>query len=133
MTVSTFRSRWGSYNVTRAVMAMEPETNSEGTTTQNVVTFETTDQTETVSIVGKTLFRCEDGHTFESCYDGQRMTLLKPQARKVYGLRLKEGFSPETPLIYCAPRGSPSILRTSPHGLPHLHPQPLRTAARFLG
>ena len=100
MTVSTFRSRWGSYNVTRAVMAMEPETNSEGTTTQDVVTFETTDQTETVSIVGKTLFRCEDGHTFESCYDGQRMTLLKPQARKVYALRLKEGFSTETPLIY---------------------------------
>ena len=100
MTVSTFRSRWGSYNVTRAVMAMEPETNNEGTTTQNVVTFETTDQTETVSIVGKTLFLCEDGHTFESCYDGQRMTLLKPQARKVYALRLKEGFSTETPLIY---------------------------------
>ena len=100
MTISTFRSRWGSYNVTRAVLACEPETNSEGTTTQRVVTFETTDQTEAVSIVGQTLFLCPDGHTFQSCYDGQRMTLLKPEARKVYGLRLKEGFSPETALIY---------------------------------
>ena len=105
MTVSTFRSRWGSYNVTRAVMAMEPETNSEGTTTQNVVTFETSDVNEdidrnAVSIVSKTLFLCDDGHTFQSCYDGQRMTLLRPEARKVYALRLKEGFSTETPLIY---------------------------------
>ena len=100
MTVSTFRSRWGSYNVTRAVMALEPTTNSEGTTTQDVVIFETTDQTEAVSIVGKTLFLCADGHTFESCYDGQRMTLRKPEARKVYGLRLNEGFSTETALIY---------------------------------
>ena len=100
MTVSTFRSRCGSYNVTRAVLAREPETNCEGTTTQRVVTFETTDQTEAVSIVGQTLFLCPDGHTFQSCYDGQRMTLRKPEARKVYGLRLKEGFSPEIPLIY---------------------------------
>jgi len=105
MTVTTFRSRWGSYNVTRAVLACEPETNGEGTTTQRVVIFETSDVNEdtdrnTVSIVSKTLFLCPDGHTFESCYDGQRMTLLRPKARKVYGLRLKEGFSAETPLIY---------------------------------
>ena len=105
MTVSTFQSRWGSYNVTRAVLACEPETNSEGTTTQNVVIFETSDVNEdidrnAVSIVSKTLFLCPDGHTFESCYQGQRMTLLRPEARKVYGLRLKEGFSTETPLIY---------------------------------
>ena len=105
MTVSTFRSRWGSYNVTRAVLAQQPETNSEGTTTQNVVIFETSDVNEdidcnAVSIVSKTLFLCSDGHTFESCYQGQRMTLLRPEARKVYGLRLNEGFSTETPLIY---------------------------------
>ena len=105
MTITTFRSRWGSYNVTRAVLACEPETNSEGTTTQRVVIFETSDVNEdtdcnTVSIVSKTLFLCPDGHTFESCYDGQRMTLLRPKARKVYGLRLQEGFSAETPLIY---------------------------------
>ena len=105
MTVTTFRSRWGSYNVTRAVLACEPETNSEGTTTQRVVIFETSDVNEdtdrnTVSIVSKTLFLCPDGHTFESCYDGQRMTLLRPKARKVYRLRLFEGFSAETPLIY---------------------------------
>ena len=104
MTVSTFPSRYG-YNVTRAVLACEPETNSEGTTTQNVVIFETSDVNEnidrnTVSIVSKTLFLCADGHTFESCYQGQRMTLLRPQARKVYSLRLKEGFNPETALIY---------------------------------
>ena len=104
MTVSTFPSKYG-YNVTRAVMALEPTTNSEGTTTQDVVIFETTDvnadiDRNTVKIVGKTLFLCEDGHTFQSCYDGQRMTLLRPEARKVYALRLKEGFSTETPLIY---------------------------------
>lgn len=105
MTISTFRSRWGSYNVTRAVLAKKPETNSEGTTTQNVVIFETSDVNEdidrnAVSIVGKTLFRCADGHTFESCYDGARTTLLRPEARKVYGIHLKDGYSPETPLIY---------------------------------
>ena len=105
MTISTFRSRWGSYNVTRAVLACEPETNSEGTTTQRVVIFETSDVNEdidrnAVSIVSKTLFLCPDGHTFESCYQGQRTTLLRPEARKVYGLRLNEGFSPETALIY---------------------------------
>ena len=105
MTISTFRSRWGSYNVTRAVLACEPETNSEGTTTQRVVIFETSDVNEdidrnAVSIVGKTLFLCPDGHTFESSYSGQSMTLLRPEARKVYGLRLNEGFSPETALIY---------------------------------
>ncbi len=100
MPVSTFCSRWGSYTVTRAILACESETNNEGITTQRVVTFETTDQTDAVSIVGKTLFLCDNGHTFESCYDGQRMTLLKTQARLVYKLRLKEGFSPETDLIY---------------------------------
>ena len=99
MTVSTFPSRYG-YNVTRAVLAMAPETNDEGTTTQNVVTFEANDISEAVSIVSKTLFLCPDGHTFESCYQGQRMALVKAQARKVYGLRLKEGFNPETALIY---------------------------------
>jgi len=99
MTVFTFPSRYG-YNVTRAVLAMEPETNSEGTTTQNVVTFEANDISEAVSIVSKTLFLCEDGHTFESCYQGQRMTLVKEQARKVYLLRLEEGYKVETALIY---------------------------------
>ena len=81
-------------------MACEPETNNEGTKTQRVVIFETTDQTEAVSIVSKTLFLCPDGHTFQSCYQGQRMTLIKQKARKVYSLRLKEGFNPETALIY---------------------------------
>ena len=71
MTVTTFCSRWGSYNVTRVVMAKQPETNSEGTTTQKVVIFETSDVNDdidlnAVSIVSKTLFLCSDGHTFES-------------------------------------------------------------------
>lgn len=105
MTISTFRSRWGSYNVTRAVLAKKPETNSEGTTTQNVVIFETSDVNEdidrnAVSITSKTLFLCSDGHTFESCYQGQRMTLLRPEARKVYGIHLADGYSSETALIY---------------------------------
>jgi hypothetical protein len=54
MTVTTFRSNYGSWNVTRAVLACEPEISKEGTTTQKVVIFETTDQQEAVSITGKT-------------------------------------------------------------------------------
>ena len=105
MTVTTFRSRWGSYNVTRAVLACEPETNSEGTTTQRVAIFETSDVNEdvdrnAVSIVTKTLFLCPDGHTFESSYQGESTTLLRPKARKVYEIYLADGYSLETPLIY---------------------------------
>ena len=105
MTVTTFRSRWGSYNITRVVMAKEPETNSEGTTTQRVVTFETSDVNDdidlnAVSIVSKTLFLCPDGHTFESSYQGESTTLLRPAARKVYAIHVADGYSTETPLIY---------------------------------
>ena len=100
MTVTTFRSSYGTYNVTRAVLACEPETNDEGTTTQSVLIFETTDQTETVSIVGKTLFLQANGHSFEASYDGQRRVALKPSARKQYASALKQGYSAEIPLIY---------------------------------
>jgi len=100
MTVTTFRSNYGSYNVTRAVLACKPEINNEGTTTQDVVIFETTDQQEAVSIVGKTLFMLDNGHTFESSYTGQRRTLLKPCARKQYANVLKQGYSPDIELIY---------------------------------
>ena len=100
MTVTTFPSAYGSYSVTRAVLACQPEINTEGTTTQNVLIFETTDQTETVSIVGKTLFLLPDGHTFQSSYDGQRRTSLKPCARKQYARALKQGYSADIELIY---------------------------------
>lgn len=100
MAITTFRSSYGSYSVTRAVLACKPEVNAEGTTTQNVIIFETTDQTETVSIVGKTLFLAADGHTFESSYSGQRRTSLKPSARKQYASVLKQGYSPNIDLIY---------------------------------
>lgn len=100
MTVTTFRSSYGTYNVTRAVLACEPRVSDEGTTTQDVLIFETTDQTETVSIVGKTLFLQADGHTFESSYDGQRRTSLKPSARNQYASALKQGYSPNIELIY---------------------------------
>jgi hypothetical protein len=100
MAVTTFRSSYGTYNVTRAVLACQSEVSAEGTTTQNVLIFETTDQTETVSIVGKTLFLQADGHTFEASYDGQRRTSLKPCARKQYARALKQGYSPDIELIY---------------------------------
>jgi hypothetical protein len=100
MTVTTFRSNYGSYNVTRAVLACKPEINNEGTTTQDVVIFEATDQQEAVSIVGKTLFVLANGHTFESSYDGQRRTSLKPCARRQYASVLKQGYSPDIELIY---------------------------------
>ena len=100
MTVTTFRSSYGSYNVTRAVLACQPEVNAEGTTTQDVLIFETTDQTEAVSITGKTLFLQTDGHTFSSSYDGQRRTCLKPSARKQYAGALRQGYSPNVELIY---------------------------------
>ncbi len=100
MTITTFRSSYGSYNVTRAVLACQPETNTEGTTTQSILIFETTDQTETVSIVGKTLFLQTNGHTFEASYDGQRRTSLKPSARKQYASALKQGYSANIELIY---------------------------------
>jgi len=100
MTVTTFRSSYGTYNVTRAVLACQPEISAEGTTTQNVLIFETTDQQEAVSIVGKTLFLQADGHTFEASYDGQRRTSLKPCARKQYARALQEGYSADIALIY---------------------------------
>ena len=100
MTVTTFRSSYGTYNVTRAVLACQPEISAEGTTTQNVLIFETTDQQEVVSILGKTLFLQADGHTFEASYDGQRRTSLKPHARKQYASALKQGYSPSIELIY---------------------------------
>ena len=100
MTVTTFRSSYGTYNVTRAVLACQPEISAEGTTTQNVLIFETTDQQEAVSIVGKTLFLQADGHTFEASYDGQRRTSLKPCARKQYASALKQGYSADIELIY---------------------------------
>ena len=105
MTVTTFRSRRGNYNITRVVMAKQPETNSEGTTTQRVAIFETSDVNEdidlnAVSIVSKTLFLCPDGHTFESSYQGESTTLLRPEARKVFERWLADGYSLETPLIY---------------------------------
>jgi hypothetical protein len=55
---------------------------------------------ETVAIVGKTLFRRPDGHTFEASYDGQRRTSLKPCARKQYARALAQGYSPDVDLIY---------------------------------
>lgn len=100
MTVTTFRSSYGTYSVTRAVLACQPEISVDGTTTQNVMIFETTDQTEAVSIVGKTLFLQVDGHTFESSYDGQRRTSLKPCARKQYARVLQQGYSADIALIY---------------------------------
>lgn len=100
MTIATFRSNYGSYNVIRAVLAREPEVMKDGTTTQNVVIFETTDQQEAVSITGKTLFMLADGHKFQSSYDGQRRTALKPCARKQYASVLNQGYSPNIELIY---------------------------------
>jgi hypothetical protein len=100
MAVTTFPSAYGSYNVTRAIIACEPSTNKEGTITQDVLVFETTDQTETVSVIGKTLFLMPSGRKFHSSYDGQRRTLLKPDARKQYASALKQGYKPQTSLIY---------------------------------
>ena len=42
MTVTTFPSAYGSYSVTRAVLACQPRISAEGTTTQDVLVFETT-------------------------------------------------------------------------------------------
>ena len=100
MAVTTFRSNYGSWNVTRAVLACKPEVSKEGTTTQRVVIFETTDQQEAVSITGKTLFILANGHKFQSSYDGQRRTVIKSQARKIYATDLKDGYSPSIELIY---------------------------------
>lgn len=100
MAITTFRSIYGSYSVTHAVLACDPETSKDGTTTQDVLIFEATDQTEAVSITGKTLFKAVDGHKFESIHNGQCMTLLKPCARKQYAKVLKEGYSPNIELIY---------------------------------
>jgi YD repeat-containing protein len=100
MAITTFRSAYGPYNVTQAVLAKPPRTNTEGTTTQAIVTFETTDQTEAVSIIGATLFLGADGHKSSASYDGQRRTLGKTDARKQYRSILAQGYSPSTALIY---------------------------------
>ncbi len=100
MTVTTFPSLYGAYTVTRAVLACKSETSTEGTITQRVLIFETTDQSETVNIVGKTLFLQANGHTFASSYSGQRRTSLKLNARKQYISALEQGYCANTQLIY---------------------------------
>jgi hypothetical protein len=100
MAIHTFRSNYGSWNVTRAVLACKPEISKEGTTTQKVVIFETTDQQEAVRITGKTLFILANGRKHQCSYDGQRQTTLKPCARKQYASVLKQGYSPNIELIF---------------------------------
>jgi len=104
MTVTRFRSRYGAYDVIRAELAMPAETNSEGTTTQAVITYETAEgfhgDLQPVSITGATLFRLANGHTFTSSYDGQRRTLNREQARKQYQASLRGGYSPSIERLF---------------------------------
>lgn len=98
MSITTFPSAYGPYMVTRARLAMPAVTNSEGTTTQSVITFETASQFEgdqqPVSIVGATLFVQANGRQFSASYDGQRRTVSRERARKQYRAALRTGYSP---------------------------------------
>jgi hypothetical protein len=104
MTVSRFRSSYGPYDVIRAELARPVETNSEGTATQSVITFETAEAFEgdqqPVSIVGATLFRQANGHSFTASYDGQRRTLSREKARRQYAAALQQGYSPEIERLF---------------------------------
>lgn len=103
MTVSTFPSRWGPYTVTRVTMACTPELlrDSDGTVTQAVMTMEMTDQSETVSVTGGTLFKAAEGNVRHVCYDGQRRTVLKPKARELYRSLLRQGYRLDEPWLNC--------------------------------
>jgi hypothetical protein len=98
MTVTTFPSSYGNYTITRAELACQPTVNSEGTTCQNVITFETStfpdDDQQPVRVVAATLFRAADGHTFSSSYQGQQRTVSREEGRRQYRRVLQEGYSP---------------------------------------
>ena len=98
-----FRSRWGNYDVIRCELAREPETNSEGVTTQAILTFETAEafsgDRQPVSIVGATLFLRPDGHRHSASYDGQRRTLTREKARQQYRAAIAQGYSPDVARI----------------------------------
>ena len=97
MPVTTFPSRWGPYTVTQVTMACEPAElkGCDGTVTQDVMTMEMTDQSETVSVIGGTLFKDRRGEVRRVVYDGQRRTVLKPAARKLYRSLLRQGYDPD--------------------------------------
>lgn len=103
MTVTTFPSRWGNYNVTRVTMAREPEVlrDADGTVTQAVITLEMTDMCETVSVTGATLFKSAAGRVRSVSYDGQQRTILKPKARDLYRSLLRQGYSPDRDWLNC--------------------------------
>lgn len=103
MTVTTFPSRWGGYNVTRVTLACTPEPlrGSDGTVTQAVLTMEMTDQSETVRVAGATLFKDAAGRVRRVSYDGQRRTMLKPGARKLYRSLLQQGYRLDEPWLDC--------------------------------
>jgi len=98
MTISTFASTYGPYTVTRAELACPPTTNSEGTTTQDVLTFETATfsdgSQQPVRVTGTTLFVDCNGHQHSASYQGQQRTLNREQARQQYRQALQQGYSP---------------------------------------
>lgn len=98
MTVSTFASAYGPYTVTRAELACPPTTNSEGTTTQAVLTFETATfndgHQQPVRVTGATLFVDCNGRQHSASYQGQQRTLGREKARKQYLAALQQGYSP---------------------------------------
>jgi hypothetical protein len=98
MAVSTFQSRWGNYLVTRAELACPVAVNTDGVSTQSVLTFETAtfpnDDQQPVRVTGATLFRHADGRQHVASYEGQQRTLSRERARKQYRAALQQGYSP---------------------------------------
>ena len=97
MTVTTFQSRWGAYKITEVRLACLPEKlrGCDGTVTQRVVNITANDISEAVTVASATLFKDASGKVRSVSYDGQRRTMLKPQARKVYRSLLQQGYSLE--------------------------------------
>lgn len=99
MANTRFRSNYGAYDVIRCELARQPETNSDGVTTQAVLTFETAEafsgDQQPVRITGATLFVHENGHRHSASYSGQQRTLSRDKARQQYRSALAQGYSPD--------------------------------------
>jgi len=82
MTVRTFQSRWGDYQVTEVELACKPEPKDEGWIHQSVMRIVTNDISEACTVASWTIFLRPNGTHFTS--NGHSFTTTKEKARKHY-------------------------------------------------
>jgi hypothetical protein len=97
MTVETFKSQWGDYTVTKAVLRSPIKVYPDGAQFQDCVYFESTDISETVQTVIKGRGKRPDGTLMLDNGWGIRKAMLKPSARDMWRKYIAKGYSTEVP------------------------------------